>query len=193
MKFATRALPVCALAAACLAALGLAWRFLPPSAPEGAAPPLAGWMENFAAAPAPAPAPAAPFVGRSGETYTLDGLRGKVVLVNFWATWCAPCVRELPSLLRLQARTAGREFAVLALSQDRGGWAKIAPFLARHGLEDLAVFHDPQGRFARAAAVRGLPTTVLYDRAGMEIGRLAGLAEWDSDEAAALIGHHVGR
>ena len=149
-------------------------------------------MESFAVADTGPPAPTTEFTGRDGESYTLERFRGKVVLVNFWATWCGPCVRELPSLKRLNARLGGESFAVLALSQDRGGWAKMAPFLEKHDLGGLPAFHDPKALAARAAMVRALPTSVLYGADGRELGRLTGHAEWDSDEALALIRHYTG-
>ncbi len=161
------------------------------SGAAAASPPKSGWMENFAVAEPGPPAPSGELVGPDRRRTTLDALRGKVVLVNFWATWCGPCIRELPSLKRLHARLGGGRFMVLALSQDRGGWTRITPFLERHGLVGLPVYHDPKSRVARAAGVRGLPTTVLYDRSGRELGRLSGHAEWDSDEALALIRHYL--
>ena len=166
-----------------------AWHLLPAEA--AAPPPRTGWMQNFTVAGMGPPAPATAFTGRNGESYTLERFRGKVVLVNFWATWCGPCVRELPSLKRLNARIGGDRFAVLALSQDLGGWNRIAPFWEKHGLDGLTAFHDPKARAARAAGVRGLPTTVLYGRDGRELGRLVGHAEWDSDEALALLRHYI--
>ena len=148
-------------------------------------------MQGFTVAEAGPPAPATEFVGRSGESYTLEKFRGKVVLVNFWATWCGPCVRELPSLKRLDARLGGDRLVILALSQDRGGWDRIAPFWKKHGLDGLTAFHDPKARAARAAGVSALPTTVLYGRDGRELGRLIGHAEWDSEEAVALLRHYI--
>lgn len=148
-------------------------------------------MESFAVAETSPPAPISAFAGRDGESYTLERFRGKVVLVNFWATWCGPCVRELPSLKRLNARLGGDAFTVLALSQDRGGWDRMAPFLRKHDLGGLPAFHDPKAMTARAAKVRALPTSVLYGRDGRELGRLTGHAEWDSDEALALIRHYI--
>lgn len=149
-------------------------------------------MQNFTVAEKGPPAPATEFTGRNGESYTLEKFRGKVVLVNFWATWCGPCVREMPSLERLHARLGGGRFTVLALSQDRGGWARMAPFLEKHGLDGLPAFHDPKAMTARAARVGALPTSVLYGRDGRELGRLTGHAEWDSGEAVALLRHYTG-
>ncbi len=182
-----------AAAAAGLAVIALVgWSLLSADAGRGG-PPLSGWMRKFTIAPAPAKAPGTRFVGRDGTTYTLDDFRGKVVLVNFWATWCGPCIRELPSLVRLQNSGLDGGFTVLALSQDRDGWAKIAPFLATHRLEGLPFYHDPRAAFAAGADIRALPTSVLYARDGGEIGRLLGHAEWDSEEAVALIRHYLAR
>jgi len=127
-----------------------------------------------------------------GRTANVADLDHTVLFVNNWATWCGPCIRELPSLKRLNARLGGEEFVVLALSQDRGGWARMSPFLEKHDLGGLPAFHDPKAMAARAAKVGALPTSVLYGRDGRELGRLTGHAEWDSDEALALIRHYTG-
>jgi thiol-disulfide isomerase/thioredoxin len=163
----------------------------PAKPPNG--PPRTGWMANFTPSEVPAPAPETPFTDVEGRRRTLADFRGKVVLVNFWATWCGPCVREMPSLQRLAAQFAGDTFAVLALSQDRRGWEVMTPFLARLGLEGLPVFHDEKGSAAGALKVQGLPTTVLFDRSGRELGRLVGPAEWDAPEAVALVRHYLDR
>jgi len=187
-RFATVLGPALALAVIALAG----WSLLSAENERGP-PPLTGWMQNFIYAPSPSKGSAAQFVDRGGTSYTLEEFRGKVVLVNFWATWCGPCIRELPSLVRLHAALAGEDFIVLALSQDRNGWAVITPFLAKQGLGDLPIFHDPSSAFARDAKVQALPSTVLYDRDGAAIGRLTGHAEWDSEEAIELLRHAIGR
>ena len=183
-----------ALAAGSAAAILIIWAVaaLQSSQPDPAAPPLAGWMQNFTPAAAPGPAPRTAFAGRDGGDRTLADFRGKVVLVNFWATWCAPCVREMPSLVRLHRTLAGDRFALLALSQDLKGWAAIDPFVKRHGLAALQVFLDRKGVFARTLGVRGLPTTILFGQDGQELGRLEGVAEWDSAEAVALMRYYIG-
>ena len=150
-------------------------------------PSLTGWMEKFTPVAALAPSPALSFRDQSGKALDLKNFAGRVVLVNFWATWCGPCIREMPSLVRLQHRLGGKDFSVLALSQDIKGFDVITPFVAKHKLENLPVFHDPKGRSLLELKVRGLPTSVLFDKQGREVGRLAGHAEWDSDEALALI------
>ena len=157
-----------------------------------AGPPITGWMQNFTPAAAIRPAPPSPFFAPGGERRTLADFRGRVVLVNFWATWCAPCLREMPSLRRLHTRLAGPDFTVLALAQDLKGWPVIEPFIRRLGLGSLPVFLDRGGVFARDIGVKGLPTSILFDRSGAELGRLIGVAEWDSPEAVALLTYYIG-
>ena len=164
-----------------------AWR----SSEIGPAPPLTGWMKNFTPTPDAGPAPQNPLVTADGKALRLADFKGRLVLVNFWATWCAPCVREMPSLLRLHKARAGADFTVLAVSQDLKGWPAIEPFVGRLGLADLPIAHDPKGALARAFGVRGIPTTVLLGRDGRILGRLAGVAEWDSPEVGALIDHYA--
>ena len=152
-----------------------------------ARPPLSGWMKNFTPLDAPAPAPQVAFRDRDSKSLGLGDFRGKVVLVNFWATWCGPCIREMPTLAALQKKLGGDDFRVIALSEDRKGWKVITPFLEKAGLGDLPAYHDAGGRAARALKVKGLPTTILFNREGREVGRLNGIAEWDSREAVALM------
>ena len=159
------------------------------SSPESSErPPLAGvFADNFTLLDEPVPAPQAELLDEAGERLTLAEFEGEVVLLNFWATWCAPCVREMPSLDRLQAALGAAGLAVVAVSEDRGGLNVVAPFFAERGLENLAIYLDPKGKFMREFAVRGLPTTMLIDRSGRLIGALEGPAEWDGPDAQALI------
>ncbi|GAB4356423.1 MAG: TlpA disulfide reductase family protein [Kiloniellaceae bacterium] len=157
-----------------------------PSAPKGP------FAENFTFSDPPVPAPSAAFQGLEGETLSLADFRGRVVLVNFWATWCAPCVKEMPSLERLHAALADEGFAVLAISQDRGGAGVVTPFLDRLDLQRLPVYLDPKGVLARAFALKGLPTTFLIDRAGQVRAGLVGPAEWDSPAAQDFMRHYLG-
>jgi len=150
-------------------------------------------MEKFEPSSNPAPAPETTFTDESGTELTLRNFRGRVVLVNFWATWCGPCVREMPSLERLHNKLKGPDFSVIALSEDRKGWEKIGPFRDKLNLQDLPLYHDVKSQMMFATKARGLPTTLLIGRDGTELGRLTGLAEWDSDEAVALMRYYIGR
>ena len=164
------------------------------SAEAGAAgPPLGGSVKNFEPVAESAPPPRSGFTDADGRTLTIADFRGKVVLLNFWATWCAPCVHEMPSLERLHRKLSVDDFTVIAVSEDRQGWEKIAPFREKLGLRALPLFHDTGSALMFEVKARGLPTTLLIGRDGREVGRLTGPAEWDTDEAVALIRHYLAR
>jgi thiol-disulfide isomerase/thioredoxin len=127
------------------------------------------------------------FLDAEGRETGFEAFRGRGLVVNFWATWCPPCVAEMPSLDRAQAFLAPEGIVVLALSSDRGGRAQVEPFYARTRLRELGIWLDPRGATGRALGVRGLPTTILLDRAGREVARLEGEAEWDRPEMLAAI------
>ncbi|MFQ5566596.1 MAG: TlpA family protein disulfide reductase [Paracoccaceae bacterium] len=109
------------------------------------------------------------------------------MLLNIWATWCAPCLREMPTLDRLQAQLGGPDFEVVALSIDRAGLKVVQNFYEKVGIQHLAMYIDSTGKGVRKLGISGLPTTFLIDRAGRELGRLIGPAEWDSSEMVAFI------
>ena len=155
---------------------------------EDARVPLKGlFKDNFILLAEPLPGPKTPVKDLSGSEVRLSDYRGKVLLVNFWATWCAPCVAEMPSLERLQRHFAKEDFRILAISLDRNAAEKVPPFLERLGLEDLEILIDPRGRLSREMVVSGLPTTFLLDRDGRVLGGLQGPAEWDGEDALALV------
>ena len=158
-------------------------------------PPLKGLLaDNFILMDQPAPAPQEPGVTDAfGGSVGLADFRGRVVLVNFWATWCAPCVREMPSLDRLQAKLGPEGLLVMAVSQDRKGLAAAEPFYREQGLDNLEIFLDPKGAFARAMGVGGLPTSLLIDDRGRVVGGLEGPLEWDGPEAVELIRFYLAR
>jgi len=131
------------------------------------------------------------FVDGDGRAASLANFRGRVVLLNLWATWCVPCRREMPALERLQARLGGAEFIVLPLSIDRGGLPPVKHFYEELRLAALGVFVDQSGTSMGKLAITGVPTTLLIDREGREIGRLLGAAEWDSPDAIALIRRYL--
>ena len=122
-----------------------------------------------------------------GKETSLDAFKGQVVVVNFWATWCAPCIRELPSLMRLREIFKDRNLALMAISQDLKGAEAVVPFLEKNGLSGLPVFYDPKGAAARALGVSRLPTTLFMDTAGREAGRFEGAYEWDQPEILELL------
>jgi thiol-disulfide isomerase/thioredoxin len=182
-----------ALAAALAAVVALAVLLgVPARAPAGAEPPLRGvFKDNFTLLDPPVPAPQAGFSDAAGRDLTLADFKGRVVLLNFWATWCAPCVREMPTLDRVQDKLGGQGLAVLAVSEDRGGLEVVGPFFKKLGLEYLEIYLDPRGTFAREFGLAGLPTTLLIDAQGRLVGGLEGPAEWDSEDALALIRHYL--
>ncbi|CUH76004.1 Cytochrome c biogenesis protein TlpA [Tritonibacter multivorans] len=118
---------------------------------------------------------------------SLADYRGKVVLLNFWATWCAPCRKEMPMLSALQKEFGGEDFEVLTLATGRNTPGGIAKFFDENGLTDLPRHQDGKGLLAKDMKVFGLPTTVILDREGQEIARLRGDADWYSDSARAIV------
>ncbi|MEX0758170.1 MAG: TlpA disulfide reductase family protein [Tistlia sp.] len=118
---------------------------------------------------------------------SLRDFAGKVVVLNFWATWCPPCVAEMPSLDRLQAALGPEGVEVVALSEDRGGFAQVDPFYEARGLERLERYVDEGGALGRHFAIRAMPTTILIGPDGIPVGAVEGAAEWDSPEAQKLL------
>lgn len=129
---------------------------------------------------APRPLPEFSFTDADGAARRVADFAGEALVINLWATWCAPCVAEMPSLDRAQEALASERVRVLALSSDRGGRAQVEPFYRERGIRHLAIWLDPRGAAARALGARGLPTTVIVDRAGLERARLEGATEWDA-------------
>lgn len=145
-----------------------------------------GEMSGFRSVDDAPDQPLATLLTGEGEQITLADKRGKIVLVNFWATWCAPCVVEMPYLDELQARYGSSDFEVVAISMDRT-IEDARAFYTQNGLDHLGLYHDQSFNSAFAAGARGLPLSVLYDRGGGEIGRIDGEAQWASEDAFALI------
>lgn len=127
------------------------------------------------------------FTDAEGRAKSLSDFVGQGIVVNLWATWCPPCVAEMPSLDRLAAALAAERIAVLPLSSDRGGAGAVRAFYERTGVKNLGIWLDPRGAAARALGARGLPTTVIVDRRGREAARLEGDAAWDAPEFLAAI------
>jgi thiol-disulfide isomerase/thioredoxin len=146
-----------------------------------------GQMAAFVFRKAPEPLPAFSFQDSTGRERSLSDWRGKVVLLNLWATWCLPCRKEMPALDRLQAELASDRFEVVAVSVDRKGLQAAQKFLDEAKVGRLALYADPSAQLASTLRVVGLPATLLIDAEGREIGRLLGPAEWDGDDAKRLI------
>jgi thiol-disulfide isomerase/thioredoxin len=147
----------------------------------------AGDMARIVFHEAPKPVFGGTFAGPEGEETGFDAWPGKVVLLNFWATWCPPCLKEMPAIDRLAAAMEGEDFEVVVVSTDRGSPDKPRRWLDENGIETLEFRHDPRMAAARSAGLLGQPTTLILDREGREIARYQGEADWDSPEARALI------
>jgi thiol-disulfide isomerase/thioredoxin len=148
---------------------------------------------GFAVHESPRPLPDIQFENGEGDAISLADFRGKVVLLNIWATWCAPCRREMPTLERLQAELGGSDFEVVALSIDRNGLPVVKEFYEELGLQELGMYVDASAKASRELSALGVPTTLLIDREGSELGRLAGPAEWDSPEMVGFIRGYIER
>ncbi len=142
---------------------------------------------NFAVHEAPKPMADIRFEDGDGNEKTLADFRGKAVLLNVWATWCVPCREEMPTLDRLQTELGGPNFEVVTLSIDRAGPDAVKKFFSEIGIENLAIHMDSSAKSMFALGVVGLPTTILIDGEGRELGRLVGPAEWDSPEMVEFI------
>jgi len=151
-------------------------------------PPTDGEMQGFTLLKERVAAPTTPFQTGDGAQIDLTSFQGKVLIVNFWATWCAPCIKEMPSLDRLQAAFPDEAFEVVAINQDRGGKRVAESFLRdKLGLENLAIYLDEKFALGRAFKNRGLPATYAVDRQGNIVGGMFGPAEWDSEDAKNLV------
>ena len=148
---------------------------------------IKGAMAKFTISDEPRPAPQITFYDEQGIKLNLSDIIGKIVLINFWATWCAPCRREMKDLDNLQAKLGGPNFAVVALSSDRKGIPAVRKFYDDNGIRHLLPYNDKSGNSQQTFQIFGLPTTLLLDRQGREMGRLVGPAEWSSPEAINLI------
>jgi len=155
-----------------------------------AAPPIdslaVGAMAGFDTGRAGEALPEIAVVGPDGSRGPLSDDLAEVTLVNLWATWCAPCVVEMPALAALQGSYEPERFRVVPVSLDRAA-AEAEAFYAENGLDALPLRHDPDFASASAMDAPGLPVSVLYDAEGREIGRVNGPAEWDTAEARALV------
>jgi len=164
-----------------------ALRWAPASSSEGAGSARAGKHLPYTVHSPPRPLADIDFKDREGKELRLSHFKGKVVLINVWATWCAPCRREMPTLDKLQGTLGGKDFEVVAISIDRAGVHAVEAFFMETGVKHLRLYIDESVAAMRKLAVVGLPTSLLMDREGREVWRYAGAAEWDSDEWMAEI------
>ena len=147
---------------------------------------LTGDMRKLAVHDAPR-AVAGGFGDLDGAAHSLADFAGQVVVLNFWATWCAPCRKEMPSLDALQAGLGDRGLRVVAVATGRNAPDAIVRFFGETGIETLHPYTDPNMELARGMAVLGLPVTVILDREGREIARLTGEADWNGPDARAVL------
>ncbi|MBO6782698.1 MAG: TlpA family protein disulfide reductase [Alphaproteobacteria bacterium] len=164
-----------------------------PAVNADSGPPIEGQVQNYEPLPTPVEAPDVTVLTKDGGETTLDRFEGKFVVLNFWATWCGPCIRELPSLDRLNAALPDDKAQVVLISQDRGGFKQTERFLNKLKVNFPDNFIDDRLKFSRAIGVVSLPTTILIGSDGKEVGRLVGHAEWDSEEALALVNWYLDR
>ena len=132
------------------------------------------------------------FTDADGVARSLADYAGKGVVLNLWATWCVPCVREMPALDDLAKLVAGDGIVVLPVSSDRGGAAVVERFYGEHGIAHLPVLLDPMGAMARGLNLRGIPTTLLIDKQGQQVAWLEGSADWSSPDAVTVVRHAKG-
>jgi thiol-disulfide isomerase/thioredoxin len=140
------------------------------------------------------------FLDSAGQPVDFGRFRGKVVLANLWATWCAPCVREMPELDRLQSKLGGDRLAVVAIALDTAGLEAVEPFFRRLGLAHLAIYLDPSHRTVSSGSrnlkpapftLSALPISYVIDDRGRAVGYLKGAADWTSPEARQFLNHFI--
>ncbi len=157
-----------------------------PKAPQGAVAEMGESIGKVDVAHAGQQGPATPFADPQGGPASLATFRGKPLMVNLWATWCGPCVREMPTLDALAAREAGR-FRTIVVSQDLQGQSVVAPFFARQKFTTLTPYVDTKNVLMTAIGTDTLPTTIFYDAAGKEQWRVTGAMDWSGERAKTLI------
>lgn len=128
-----------------------------------------------------------PFLDADGQEMTLADLQGKFIVLNFWATWCAPCLEEMPLLSALQEAMGGDDLEVVTIATGRNPAPAMQRFFARIAVDNLPLYTDETQDLARDMEVLGLPVTVILDREGREIARMQGSADWSSENAMAIL------
>jgi thiol-disulfide isomerase/thioredoxin len=168
---------------AVLAAAGVLYEMRGGAVHAALGPPAA--LAPYAAAKAPAPVPQVAILNGAGTRVSLASFKGRYVLLNLWATWCAPCVRELPALAKLKSAVADSHFDVVAVDVGRGTAQDARSFLDAHDAKALDTYVDSNLALLRSFGAYGLPLTILIDPQGREVGRAVGPAAWDTPDAIA--------
>jgi len=145
-----------------------------------------GTMRKLIFAAEPVTPTKATFTDEAGTKFRFSDYKGKIVLVNFWATWCAPCRKEMPALDALNTEFGGDDFAVVTIATGRNTLKGIKGFFLNQNIENLPILLDPKSKVARDMGVLGLPASMILDRNGKEIARIRGDAEWDSPSSKAI-------
>ena len=146
-----------------------------------------GDMRKLTVHSAPVDGSTVAFMGEDGSDLTLDHYAGQIVVLNFWATWCAPCRKEMPHLSALQAEMGGDDLQVVTIATGRNPLPGMQRFFAEIGVDNLPLHTDARQALARSMGVLGLPVTIILDRDGQEVARLQGDADWSSDSAKAIL------
>ena len=186
-KAVLKPLPAAALAAATAVLVGVLYVILSGPVHAVSNPPEA--LSRLQPLRHPHLAPDIAIADGRGRLKMLDAFRGHYLLVNLWATWCSPCVRELPALAALQTALKGRGLDIVAVNVGHADAKTIRVFLAAHQAESLGVWRDPAHAFIRSFDAYGLPTSILIDPEGREIARVVGTAKWDAPSAIRYFRH----
>jgi thiol-disulfide isomerase/thioredoxin len=150
-----------------------------------------GAMKRFVLHDKPLAAPIDSFIDQNGNEATFSDFKGKVILVNLWATWCAPCRKEMPDLNELQKSMDNEKFEVVLISENQDGIESSVAYLDEYNITHLDTYLDTKRKIARAFKTNAMPTSVLINADGYEVGRLLGPAEWNSGDAKALINYFI--
>lgn len=151
-----------------------------------------GDMRKLSIPDLPEPASTVAFEDADGNAVTLAHYRGQTVLVNFWATWCAPCRAEMPSLNALQQELGGADFQVVTIATGRNPLPAMKEFFGKIGITDLPLLRDPKRALSRDMGVLGLPASIILNQDGEEVARMTGDADWASEDALLFLRAVIG-